>query len=89
MSPAYRDASFAVEETTPASRRDLAELLGNTVRTLSAARGAVESWKLIAVTAIQYAHEQWIEIGRLKRQLTALREELRRYTAGHVRRDAA
>jgi hypothetical protein len=57
--------------------RDLADVLVDTVRALSAARGELSVWRAMAKAAIEQLHEQHREIELQRRQLAQLRDELR------------
>lgn len=60
-------------------------LLVDTVRQLSAERSKTAAYRLVAQQAIHRLHDQHLELVRVKAQLGALRDELRRYTATTVR----
>ena len=51
---------------------------------LEDARAERDAYRLIAAQALHHGHAQHLEIERQRKQLAALREELRRYTAAQV-----
>ena len=76
----------AYEPISSTSRRGLmtvtesCELVIDLTRELSVGRGDAAVWRLIGLTAIHHAHDLHVENERLRRQLVALRDELRRDT---------
>jgi hypothetical protein len=51
---------------------------------LAAAEASTITYRQLAQLAIHHAHDQHVELTKLRSQLAALRAELRRYTADAV-----
>jgi hypothetical protein len=67
-----------------ADRHELAELLVDTVRQLAAARGECESYRLVARAAIHHAHDQHVDLLRLREQHEHVKAEYRAYRAATI-----